>query len=48
LIILQIENNEATCPICSKILSNLNTIDQRQQHVNQCLEESQFNKVNPN
>jgi hypothetical protein len=45
-IILQIENNDATCPICNQILSNLNTIDQRQQHVNRCLEESQFNKVN--
>ncbi len=45
-IILQIENNDATCPICNEILSNLNTIDQRQQHVNRCLEESQLNKVN--
>jgi hypothetical protein len=46
-IILQIENNDATCPICNQILSNLNTIDQRQQHVNRCLEESQFNNVYP-
>jgi hypothetical protein len=46
-IISQIENNDATCPICNQMLSNLFTIDQRQQHVNRCLEESQFNNVYP-
>ena len=45
-IVAQIENNDATCPICNKILSNLVTIDQRQEHVNHCLEQSQFNNVN--
>ncbi|CAF3704004.1 unnamed protein product [Adineta steineri] len=44
-IILQIENNEATCPICNQVLSYLTTIDQRQQHVNRCLEESQINNI---
>jgi hypothetical protein len=44
-IISQIENNDATCPICNQMLSNLFTIDQRQQHVNRCLEESQLNNV---
>lgn len=45
-IIIQIENEDATCPICNQILSNLNTIDQREQHVNRCLEESQLKTVN--
>lgn len=45
-IITQIENDEATCPICNQILSNFPTIDQRERHVNQCLEESQMKTVN--
>lgn len=45
-IITQIENDEATCPICNQILSNFPTIDQRERHVNQCLEESQIKTVN--
>ena len=44
-IISEIENNEATCPICNEILSYLTTVDQRQQHVNHCLENSQINNV---
>jgi hypothetical protein len=44
-ITLQIENNEAMCPICNQILSSLSTIDQREQHVNRCLEESLINNV---
>jgi hypothetical protein len=47
-IISQIENEEATCPICNQIFSNLNTIDQRQEHVNRCLEKSQINNVDQN
>lgn len=45
-IITQIENEEATCPICNEILSDFPTIDQRERHVNQCLEESQIKNVN--
>ena len=45
-IIIEIENNEAICPICNQILSNFPTIDQRERHVNQCLEESQMKSVN--
>ncbi|CAF4070632.1 unnamed protein product [Rotaria sp. Silwood2] len=41
-ILIQIENNDVTCPICNQVLSNLSTIDQRQQHVNRCLEEPQI------
>lgn len=44
-IISEIENNEATCPICNHILSNFPTIDQRERHVNRCLEESQMNTI---
>ncbi|CAF1503382.1 unnamed protein product [Rotaria sordida] len=44
-IIIQIENNDITCPICNQVLSNLSTIDQRQQHVNRCLEEPQIINV---
>ncbi|CAF3112757.1 unnamed protein product, partial [Rotaria socialis] len=42
-IIIQIENNDVICPICNQILSNLSTMDQRQQHVNRCLEEPKIN-----
>lgn len=45
-ILVEIENEDATCPICNQILSNFFTIDQREQHVNQCLEESQIKSVN--
>ncbi|CAF0920479.1 unnamed protein product [Rotaria sp. Silwood1] len=41
-VLIQIENNDVTCPICNQVLSNLSTIDQRQQHVNRCLEEPQI------
>lgn len=41
----EIEQNDATCPICNQPLTNFFTIDQRQQHVNQCLEESQIKNV---
>jgi hypothetical protein len=44
-IILEIENAEATCPICNQVLSNLPTIDQREQHVNHCLEQTQMQNV---
>jgi hypothetical protein len=44
-IILQIENADAICPICNQILSNFFTIDQREQHVNHCLEQSQMQNV---
>ena len=44
-IISEIENNDTTCPICNQLFSNLNSIDQRQQHVNRCLEDSQINNV---
>ncbi|CAF2491473.1 unnamed protein product [Rotaria sp. Silwood2] len=44
-ILIQIENNDVTCPICNQVLSNLSTIDQRQQHVNRCLEEPQIINV---
>ncbi len=44
-IIAQIENAEAICPICNQTLSNFNTIDQREQHVNNCLEQSQMKNV---
>ena len=43
--ILHIENEDATCPICNRLLSNLATLDERQHHVNRCLEESQINHV---
>ncbi|CAF1294084.1 unnamed protein product [Rotaria sordida] len=46
-IIIQIENNDITCPICNQVLSNLSTIDQRQQHVNRCLEEPQIINIEP-
>ena len=45
-IISKIEQNDATCPICNQILINLPAIDQREEHVNRCLEESQMNNVN--
>ncbi|CAF4580533.1 unnamed protein product [Rotaria socialis] len=44
-IIIQIENNDVICPICNQILSNLSTMDQRQQHVNRCLEEPKINNI---
>lgn len=44
-IIVQIENDEATCPICNHVLADLFTIEQRQEHVNRCLEGSQIDHV---
>ena len=44
-IVVQIENNEVVCPICNRNLSNLSTIDQRQQHVSRCLAAPQMNNV---
>ena len=44
-IIAQIEQDDATCPICNQVLMNLTTLDQREQHVNRCLEEMQINHV---
>ena len=44
-IISKIEDEDARCPICNEILSSLITLEQRDQHVNRCLEESQMKHV---
>jgi hypothetical protein len=40
-IISHIESHDATCPICNQQLSSLINIEQREQHVDRCLQQSQ-------